>query len=176
MNDWLKENGLAIVILIIALLAFALFFRWLFESDPKIIAAFLALGGILLQQWYNKKREIAEAHRAKKAELYSNFIELVRGFVSGKIDPPENRGKPIDDELKDKINELSDGMIIWASPGVIKAWVNYKDMSNEATDEKLDMIKTMDVLLREMRKDLGNSNFGLEVGDIVKLYYNPKSN
>ena len=167
MKDLLKEHWLGFILIAVLAVLIGFFMKWIFGSDPKIIAAAVAVISLLFQQWNLKKRDIAEAHRDKKVEVYLDFINILSGFLTKELDLPENEGDELSPEVQERFRKLSDGMIIWASPAVIKAWLKFKF---NVLEEKSNKILLVDNVLQAMRKDLGNSNFALEAGDLVKLY------
>lgn len=64
---------------------------FLASANPSISAAIVgamatvlvSVGGALYTQAQNKKREIAEAHRERKVEVYKEFLDIVLRIMSG---------------------------------------------------------------------------------------------
>lgn len=69
-------------------------------------------------------------------------------------------------ELRDQFWLLNKGLIVWASPAVIKAWLHFRNVSGCGGN----ILIAMDNMLKAIRKDLGNSNLGLQIGDSVKVF------
>ena len=57
-------------------------------------------------------------------------------------------------------------LIVWGSPGVIKAYENFRRGSSSSSV----VLFLVDDILREIRRDLGNSNWGIKKGDLIKLF------
>ncbi|HQA24632.1 MAG TPA: hypothetical protein PK893_00515 [Candidatus Competibacteraceae bacterium] len=173
------------VIFIIMLLFILIWFCWklififieaLTVADSKITIP--VIGGIitiivgLIANLYTQKqiklREIDEAHRSKKVEIYSNFLEIVRRIISG-----NNKNIPIkplkEGELILQMTKFRTEIILWSSPSVINAFRNFESIAEENTGIKM-LLPAVDRLYREMRKDIGLSNKGLPQNQLVKIY------
>lgn len=173
------------VIFIIMLLFILIWFCWklififieaLTVADSKITIP--VIGGIitiivgLIANLYTQKqiklREIDEAHRSKKVEIYSNFLEIVRRRISG-----NNKNIPIkplkEGELILQMTKFRTEIILWSSPSVINAFRNFESIAEENTGIKM-LLPAVDRLYREMRKDIGLSNKGLPQNQLVKIY------
>ncbi len=173
------------VIFIIMLLFILIWFCWklififieaLTVADSKITIP--VIGGIitiivgLIANLYTQKqiklREIDEAHRSKKVEIYSNFLEIVRRIISG-----NNKNIPIkplkEGELILQMTKVRTEIILWSSPSVINAFRNFESIAEENTGIKM-LLPAVDRLYREMRKDIGLSNKGLPQNQLVKIY------
>ncbi len=156
-------------------------FQWISGLEKEVataaITALIGLFGILYIQWHSKSKEIADSHRPAKIEVYNTFFVIVESFMDAaknndEVLDPESKNFP--KELKDKFTLLSRGMIIWASPQVVKAWSKFREHTDESKTPA-DILLAVDDVLQAIRADLGNSNFGLRKGDVVKLYLkNPK--
>jgi len=81
-------------------------------------------------------------------------------------DKPELGDEPLeDDELARELLSIRTKAVLWGSPGVLRE-LSTLAKPNKTTKETLDY---MEKIQREMRKDLGLSNFGLEMGFFAKL-------
>ncbi len=70
------------------------------------------------------------------------------------------------EDLRDQFWQLNKGLIVWASPTVIKSWLHFRKVTTTGGNT----LVAMDNVLKAIRKDLGNSNFGLQIGDSVKVF------
>ncbi len=69
--------------------AFAAVLSWLMSQESQVAAAIIAFSGtviagiatVVISQQRSKSREIAEAHRPKKIELYNSFITTMIGIL-----------------------------------------------------------------------------------------------
>lgn len=184
MKNTLVENRATIVSVFVLIIATS-FIVWIVsiltaledKTLGTVIAAATALAGVLYTQWQAKSREIAEGHREKKVELYNLYFDIVESFMaqakSSDEEPGEEPGEELEltKEMEKQFTELNRGLIIWASPKVLKAWSTFRE---NATSNKNTLLYVDDVL-QAIRKDLGNSNFGLQRGDALKVMLsNPK--
>lgn len=126
-----------------------------------------AVGAALYVQKRTKEREIFEAHRPQKIEVYKQFMETI-STVSGK-----SKDENVDTSSEEFAKEFEEffiiftrDLIVWGSPSVIKAYENFRLGANSSSN----VIFLVDDILREIRADLGNSNNGIKRGDLIKLF------
>ena len=164
---------------VVGLMAYGLFVavRWVFLGvfglDEKLSAAiiaacttvFVSVATVVYTQQKAKSREIDNSHRPQKMEIYKKFMEkavvgLLRATKEKKNESPE-----FQKELEELFFTFTGDVIVWGSPGVIRTYTAFRN-----TGANLDIVLRIDDLLQAMRKDLGNSNWGLSRGDLIKLF------
>lgn len=59
-------------------------------------------------------------------------------------------------------------MILWGSPDVIRAYLDWEAVAVHEPDPQ-ERLLAWDKLLREMRRDLGNSNRKLSAGQLMHM-------
>jgi len=145
-------------------------FVWLFHSDIKIIAGFFAffsaISGAFITQYYIKKREERNAHRDKKIEIYSEFIDIAQRMLAGNndnVDMEEVDSK----ELQDFFFRFNRDILLWGSPGVIKSLLEFRKASSSVDNKQVLFV--INDLYKEFRKDIGLSNFGLNSNELLKV-------
>jgi len=167
--------SITFLLLVFAAVGYLSYQFWLLlkSIDNTIIAAFITaiagISGLIFTQWQSKKREIAEGHRPNKVKVYELFLDIVDKFLNTEKNGSsvyDENGK-LSDELENQFRKLTRGFIVWSSPKVLKAWLNFR--TNAGLEHKNTMLLVDDVL-QAIRSDLGNSNFSLVRGDVVKLY------
>ena len=151
--------------------------RYLLLFDKQVTASivaatgtlFAALATVLYSQRRSKERDISEAHRPQKVELYKRFMEILMMVLRmSKADESENEAKALPNtELEEFFYGFTRDIIVWGSPGVIQAYKRFRTNDEQGTVLSLLLV---DDLLRAIRQDLGNSNKGLKRGDLVKLF------
>jgi len=151
----------------------AFFVERMTQINPAISAAIVGAMAtltagivvVVITQRQTKLRDIAEAHRATKVEIYKEYLEIVtRLLQSGnekiKVEPiPE-------DELIKYLFKFKTQIILWGGPNVIKAEYEFERVSREGGP----LFKAVDNLYRAIREDIGLSNKGLPALQLVKLY------
>jgi len=147
--------------------------RWVAALEPSYsgptITAIVGFMGLIYAQWHSKSREIQQSHRPQKIEVYNNFFAILERFLKN---PEEQRAleeegeESLPADLRDQFWQLNKGLIVWASPAVIKSWLHFRKVTTTGGSTLL----AMDNVLKAIRNDLGNSNFGLQVGDSVKVF------
>lgn len=152
------------VVLMLALLA-----EWLGRLNPNVSAALITasvgLVGLWYAQWHARTREISENHRQSKIEVYNAFFDIVEKFQGEYANADFQSKEELPEQLRRDFQKLNRGLIVWASPQVIKAWMKFREASGSGTT---NVLISVDNMYRAIRKDLGNSNFGLETGDLIK--------
>lgn len=138
-----------------------------------IVAGLVATFGYLYTQYQTKLREIAEAHRTHKVEVYGYLLQVIEIMAQM---PEENPLAGRYDFPVDKtglLAKFNSGVIAWGSPEVIYLWLRVRHVRSGETS---DALMALDSLLWEIRSDLGNSNYGLLRGDLVSLFFkNPEN-
>jgi hypothetical protein len=179
----MKQTGnkfiiVIVVIMLVAVLfgAFAVF-RWMIKGivgfDEKmavaIIAActtlFVSVVTVVYTQQKTKSREIANSHRPQKVEIYKRFMDkavvgLLKATREKRIERPEYQK-----ELEELFFSFTGDVIVWGSPSVIRSYSAFR-----STGADPNILLRVDDLLQAMRKDLGNSNWGLTRGELIKLF------
>lgn len=161
--------GLAIllVLLFFSLWAAYVALQWFQSLNASVAAALttalVGLVGLWYAQWQSKTRDIAESHRASKIEVYDAFFDIVEKFQRNNVDVSD--GENIPEWLKEGFRKLNRGLIVWGSPGVIAAYLKFRTTSTGGGN----ILAAVDEMYREIRKDLGNSNFRLRPGDLIRI-------
>ena len=130
----------------------------------------VGLGAVLISQNRIKKRELAEAHREKKIELYTRFNEMIFKIFAGNNENVTGN-KPNEQKLVDFMMKFKRDLMFRASPKVIRAMNNFEKYS----DEPNKIIRYVDDLYRAMREDIGLSNFGLNSFELMQIILKDKS-
>lgn len=131
--------------------------------SAALITASLGLMGLWYAQWHSKSRDIAESHRSSKIEVYNLFFEIVEAFQYSNAEADN-----LSIDLKKKFQALNRGLILWASPEVIKAYLNFRNVTQNDSGSK-NILLAVDKVYQAIRKDLSNSNLTLEKGDLIRL-------
>lgn len=143
------------------------------SANPSVSAAvvgamatvLVGVGGALYTQAQIKKREIEEAHRERKVDLYKGFLDMVARMMSEQnenvsLEPPSQQ------ELVDFMVEFKTNVVLWGSPKVINAQLNFQKVSESGGN----VLFAVDELYKAIREDIGLSNKGLDKHQLVKMY------
>ncbi|APV36281.1 hypothetical protein BEN76_09730 [Acinetobacter soli] len=138
------------------------FFSWFKEINPQLAIALItgsstiivATLTVVLGKYYERLKEIESHHRARKVEIYDEFlISVFKVFYE-------------DDSNFDLVKFLQEWqrkIIMWASPSVIKAFIDWKiHLAKSPPNAKTFFL--MEDLFKAMRKDIGLSNKNLDKG------------
>ena len=146
---------------------------FLSNINPNVAASLIAAAVALFGYAYNQRRaqlrELADAHRPEKMEVYNHFLFIVRFLqysVTGE-GVPKKRTEKENRDLLMHFREFTRGLIEWGSPMVIKQWMEFRRLVTPKGSREL--LFAMDDMLRAIRRDLGLSNRGLARGDLVRL-------
>lgn len=146
--------------------------------DPSIWATLItAMITVLLAVYMNyksqekiKEREIEEAHRKKKIEMYYEFFDFISKMFAAE-NPDVQSKKVSEEEMIKFILKFKKNLLLWGSPKVIKAQLNFEKRSSLANIEKntKKLLLSVDELYRSMREDIGLNNKALKKGDLIRL-------
>ncbi len=130
-----------------------------------ITTAVLGLTATLYSQNKARKRAVESAFRERKIAIYLEFLQTFeRLMLAAKS---ELNLEPVDqNELTIKLVKVRTQAVLWGSTGVLKA---LSEFTKVGEGNPLKMLRVMDNIQREMRKDLGLSNFGLETNFFTTL-------
>ena len=143
------------------------------SANPSVSAAIVGamatvlvgVGGALYTQSQIKKREIEEAHRARKVEIYKEFLDIVARMMAENNEHVSLK-PPSQQELVDFLVGFKTNVVLWGSPKVINAQLNFQKVSSEGGH----VLKAVDQLYKAVREDIGLSNRGLDRNQLVKMY------
>ncbi len=148
-----------------------------FESE--FAAALVATSGtvligiitLVLTQRESKRRDIREAHRVEKVAIYKRFMDTA---IVDMLKRTTGGTELSDDQMVQLYQEFfitfTADMIIWGSPGVIQAFRRFRIGTANQPQNAQNALMLIDELLREIRKDLGNSNWRIAPGDLFSAF------
>ena len=130
-----------------------------------VLTAVLGLTATLYTQSVSRRREIESAHRDRKLEIYLQFMTMLEELMMA--EKPDLGGRPIEEgKFARDLVSIRTKAVLWGSPGVLR---QLSKLGKAGANDTRFLFETIEQLQREMRKDLGLSNFGLENGFFAKL-------
>lgn len=143
------------------------------SANPSVAAAvvgamatvLVGMSGVLYTQSQIKTREIEEAHRSRKVEIYKGFLDMVARLMA-KDNPHVSLKAPKEQELINFLVGFKTDVILWGSPKVINAHLNFEKVSSSGGN----VLFAVDELYQAIREDIGLSNKGLEKHQLMKMY------
>ena len=141
------------------------------NSDNKlsvaIIAGFFSIIGaamtVTLGRHFDRKKEIEAAFRERKIEIYDKFlIEIFKIFHANGSE--ENNGE----ELVIFLQEWQRTLVLWGGRNVLRTYFAWMSSLKKGHIDA-GTIFLMDDFFRALRKDIGQSSFGLEKGAFSHL-------
>lgn len=147
------------------------------DANPEVVAAIIGamatilvgISAVLISQAHERKRSSEEAHRLKKVEIYQGFIDIISRMI-GSSNQNLALKEPDAQELVHFLFKFKSDILLWGSPKVIKAQIEFENVSDSGDTKKLFM--SANALYFAIREDLGLSNSGLNNLELVKLYLN----
>ncbi|MBD2665728.1 hypothetical protein [Richelia sinica] len=128
----------------------------------------IAVLTLVIGKLWEQQVKIQQDIREKKIPVYEKQIEIFFSLIFAEKNGDD---KPTQEELRKAFQLFTEKLIIWGSPEVIQAWSEFKLYDWQNSDSLEGFLK-VEALLRAIRKDLGNSNSKLALGDISKLFIN----
>lgn len=150
-----------------------LFVKSLVAIDPLFSASIIgamatiivSISATIITQTQIKLREVEEAYRTKKVEVYEEFLNTVTSLVMA-----ENNNVSVQAlSQQDLVNywvKFKTNILLWGSPEVIKCQLAFE----LAAQKKGNVFIEVDNLYKAIRKDLGLSNQGLNNYELIKMY------
>lgn len=146
------------------------------ELTASIVAAagavLVGLATVIYNQRQIKEREIAESHRPQKVEVYGRYMEMMFDLLKRTKEGQTASKEQMPEALVDKMYEFRRDVILWGSPGVIRAYLDWEKIASE---DPTTGFLAWDKMLREFRKDLGNSNWLLKDGQLMSVILTQKA-
>ncbi len=137
-----------------------------------ILAAMIAAMAAILGQRQARRRDVEEGHRQQKIQVYDGYMDIIDYLFA-----PANKAAvskisegTVAPDLEKMLRKLRRGLIVWASPDVITSFEAFFGAANRGDKEGYRLLELADNVFRAMRKDLGNSNWGLGPGALLKLF------
>jgi len=130
-----------------------------------IVAAVTTIMVGIVTQYQLKKRQLDDAHREKKIQIYEEFMKVAASYLA-----QQNENLKQEQMLQERIVEFffrfKTDLVLRGSAGVIKAMAKFESVSSDGGD----VLGAIDEIYRAMRKDVGLSNFGLRHRELVAVY------
>jgi hypothetical protein len=112
----------------------------------------VATATVVLGRTYDRQREIESHFRARKLEIYDEFLkELFRVFHAAAKEQPD---------LVEFLRDWQRKIVVWGGPAVLLRYIEWMRHLRTKPASAESFFKMGDMIL-EMRKDLGQSNKGL---------------
>jgi flagellar basal body-associated protein FliL len=110
---------IAFLLIILSLVGAVIFYgiSTISKLSAEVVASFvtglIGLSGILLAQWYSKKKEISESHRPAKVEVYERFFDIVETFMADtKSSDSDLDAEDLPAGLVKELTKMSRGMVV----------------------------------------------------------------
>jgi hypothetical protein len=150
----------------------------------ELATGILAASGIIIAslittiigKYIEKNYETELQHRANKIAMYNEFLKLLFEIYEDIRLKSENPSQKLSKEsLVPAMSKFTKNLIVWGSPGVIKSYSDFRKLSQiqlKGKSSNTSILWSIEKLLFEIRKDIGNSNRNLKKGDLLSLFVN----
>ena len=144
-------------------------FTFLQSVNPTVGAAIVAAVATVMvgiyTQYLLKKRQMDDAHREKKIQIYEEFMKMAAAHLAQENENLKQKKIP-QEKVVEFLFRFKTDLILRGSSQVIKAMAKFESVSSEGGD----VLGAVDEIYRAMRKDVGLSNFGLKHKELVGVY------
>ena len=168
--------ALAFLAALTALAIWAVRACFLYLSEvPKELGAALVAGAatvlvatltVMVGRYFERKKELDALYRDKKTEIYDVFLKKFFNLTSTNTETHSDEASP---DLVAFLREFTRTLILWSGPGVINAFLAWKEHLAKGIPDAQTMFLTED-LLTAIRQDLRHSNAGLKKGFFARIY------
>ncbi|MBN1235747.1 MAG: hypothetical protein JW999_06815 [Methanotrichaceae archaeon] len=150
----------------------------------ELATGILAASGIIIAslittvigKYIEKNYETELQHRANKTAMYEEFLKLLFEIYESTLLKSETQSQKFSKEaLVPAMAKFTKNLIVWGSPGVIRSYSDFRKLSQIQSGElshSTSILWSIEKLLFEIRKDIGNSNRNLKEGDLHSLFIN----
>ncbi|MBL4750232.1 MAG: hypothetical protein JKX71_06570 [Amylibacter sp.] len=125
-----------------------------------IMTAVIGLAAALITQARIRKRAIEEAHRDKKVALYLGILKYIQTLMLSQKEGFEHLITEENDQVE-KMAQFKTELNLWASPQALQAFHAFTH-PDSSKNGPMAILKLIDPFYKEMRKDIGLSNRGLD--------------
>lgn len=144
------------------------------DSNPTILAAIIVgcftIVGSATVASYNARRaqeRIAqEANLGRKAEVYEEFM----GFLSEIMKDSKDSEELASRKYEEFFFEFASKVTIYGGPNVVRAFLDWRAVAATGDDRSLEHLQYFEKFVREMRKDLGESNKGIVENGFLGIF------
>jgi hypothetical protein len=165
---------LSLILASLSIAAICVFFISLIKVDRKIsvpvigamLTAFISLAAVIITQRSTKQREIEEAHREKKVEIYEEFFKKIEVLLQSNNPRRQIETTSDSEELITYLSDFKTSILLWGSPQVLQAYDDFARISGSGKS----IFEAVDNLYRTIRVDIGLSNKGLPPLHLVKMH------
>jgi len=165
--------GAAIIILYALASLYSFFSAADGNVQASIVAGLFALVAAIGSWIFQQRKAELERHKEKKVEVYGKFLKFLNEYQKkGKKEGEEISEAFLQtDEAFDFFWDISRDLVLWASPGVLRAY--YEAFKTDTSSLPYgEILGRVDNLYQEIRKDLGLSNRRLKKYDLVGIMVN----
>jgi len=176
--------GLIIVVVVGAGLIAAVIFvvravaAYLTQASPQLSSALVGTAGLVfvavianfLAKIYEQRQQLQEEQRAKKVEVYSEFMAFwIKLLTSGSEEDEEDSEDPeTQAEIQRYLQDFTYKLVAWGSEPLIREYGVFKELIQRG--ETATAILYFENVLREIRRDIGYKNKNLNKGDLLKVF------
>lgn len=150
----------------------------LFTSSPQLSQAIFGAGGLITAavignigaKFLERRDQIRQEQRTKKAEVYEEFMKFWFRLLTGEDsdgDEPSEDYVENTEAIKDYTKNFTHKLATWGSEPFLKEYTTFKNILMGGEEQKA--ILYFENVLLAIRSDLGYSNKGLERGDLLKI-------
>ena len=157
--------------------------RSLVTAHPEIATAGIALVTALaipaLTNYFQRRQQIEADQREQKAIVYEQFLNTYFDHMLDAI--IESRSKqqvssPVSEDVLRKTHALTKKLILWGSDDVVREYLAYRQQvlgHSPGKPRELPYVLTgLEVILYEIRKDLGYANKNLGERELLAMFIN----
>lgn len=132
-----------------------------------LITGTLSIFSLMLSKFFEYKQTTRRYLYEKREKPYEDFISMMYRLQGNTNGLQEYTQK----EMVKDIAEFSQSLTMWGSNKVIKKWINFREKLLDGENGAENLFLLEDIVF-EIRKDMGQKNKGLKVGDILSFFVN----
>ena len=126
---------------------------------------------IIIGYLYNRKIEMEKQLSDIKRDNYKKFLSIYfKGIETLKKSDNKESPQPVNEEMIKQMRQFAANLILFGSPILIQTYNDFMRYVSSGQKNTLEIARHFDKLIKEMRSDLGLSNWALEEFDVLQPF------
>jgi hypothetical protein len=144
-------------------------YSWGFSAgNATLVTAATALVVFALGEYRRWQLAAQQDRWGRIAPQYEAFLDLLRSLVAGN----EKEKQAAKARTEKAMGEFGDKLMLWGTPGVIKAWVAMRRGAAKGPPTVPEAMSAYGRMLLAIRKEFGHGDWTLEERDVFRVIFN----
>lgn len=143
------------------------------NGEATAVTAATAILVFALGEFFRRRLASQQYRWDKIAPQYETLLRHLRKVTTNISDDETGEVEELlAEETVRVMGEFGDQLLLWASPGVIKAWAAMRRLAADGQPSTPDSIRAYGKLLLAIRREFGHSDWNLSEADLFRVIFN----